>query len=387
MISQDELSRILYQLGEENFPHGVVAPPIFPSSNFSFQTIQDFREAIADEKNKPIYSRGNNPTVRLLEKKVAALQGTEDALFFGSGSAAVAAAVLSVLRSGDHVIFVAHSYSWTHKLITQTLKRFGVTYTIVDGYTVQSFEHAYRPDTMLVILESPTSLSFRLQDLKSSIAWAKEKGLTVLCDNSYGSPLNRKPAEFGADLICHSATKFIGGHSDVVAGVVCGSSSHIRSIFYGEYMTFGATLPAEQAWLLIRSLRTISQRLKASAECASIVVDFLKSHPGVEKVQWPFDPDNDQYTIALQQFDQVIPMFSIWLRTESEAQIIRFCESLRVFRMAVSWGGYESLILPAIIFTDTPHPRNMIRIYCGLEGSNLLIRDLEGAFEASGLNA
>jgi len=210
MIAPEELTHILYRLGEEKQPGGVVSPPVYLSSNFSFTTVADFRAAMANEFDLPIYSRGANPTVRLLEQKVAALQGTESALFFSSGSAAIAAAVMAHVKAGDHVILVRYAYSWTWKLLAETLSRFGVSHTEVDGEDATAVMAALQTQTVMLIVESPTSLNFLLQDLRTLIGWAKDNGLTVVCDNSFGSPLNRKPVEFGADLICHSATKYIG---------------------------------------------------------------------------------------------------------------------------------------------------------------------------------
>lgn len=382
MIPHDELTHILYQLGEEDQPHQVVSPPIYLTSNFSFRTIADFRQAIADERHHPIYSRGGNPTVRLLERKLAALQGTEDAICFGSGSAAIAAAVLSCVKAGDHVITVRNVYSWTWKLLAETLNRFGVSVSQVDGENGEDVKAALNDRTTLLIVESPTSLDFRLQDLRSLISWAKSKRLMVVCDNSFGSPLNRKPVQFGADLICHSATKFVGGHSDVVAGVACGSHELIRRIFYEGYMTFGATLQAEQAWLLIRSLRTIMQRMDSAVEHSEKVVRYLKSHPLVESVNWIFDNEHPQRELVKAQFDYKISMFSFRLKTTSEKSLIQFCESLRLIRLGVSWGGYESLLLPALVFSSTPHPVNHFRLYIGLESAESLVEDLRLALES-----
>jgi len=381
MIAPHELTHILYQLGEENQPGNVVSPPIYLSSNFSFRTIADFQAAISNEIDLPIYSRGSNPTVRLLEQKLAALQGTESALCFGSGSAAVSAAVVSSLKAGDHVITINSVYSWTWKLLAETLSRFGVTWTQVDGTDSQAIYNALQPNTRVLMLESPTSLNFHVQDMESLIRWGKSLGLIVICDNSFGSPLNRKPVEFGADLICHSATKYVGGHSDVVAGVVCGSREHIRRIFYGEYMTFGATLQAEQAWLLIRSLRTLPQRMEATARGAREVVRFLKNHDAVAEVNWIFDEEHPKRELVRAQFDYPIPMFSFRLNTMDTGAITRFCESLKLIRMAVSWGGFESLLLPAIIFPQGAHPVNHFRLYIGLEDPHSLVGDLGHALQ------
>jgi cystathionine beta-lyase/cystathionine gamma-synthase len=382
MIDEKELSYILYQLGEEEKPYRAVTPPIVPSSNFAFSTIAHYREAILNEKDISIYTRGSNPTVRLLEKKLAALQGTEDALVFGSGSGAIAAAVLSKVQAGDHVICIDHVYSWTHKLFYQTLSHFGVTTTTVDGSDFSAFEKVLQPNTRLVFLESPTSQSFILQDIERITKWAKSHGLCVILDNSFGSPLNRKPAEFGVDLICHSATKFTSGHSDVVAGIVCGNKSDIRRIFEQEYMTFGAILSPENAWLLIRSLRTIPMRIQHSAESCRKVISFLKSDSRISKVIWPFDAEHPQHALAKAQFDLEIPMFSFQLNSSDAAAITRFCESLKIIQIAASWGGHESLIMPMIAFPNTVHPINQIRLYIGFESVDALIQDISQALDA-----
>jgi cystathionine beta-lyase/cystathionine gamma-synthase len=377
MISDTELSRILFGYGEEEKNHRAISPSVVKSSNFVFPTIEEARLCFSNEKDHSVYSRGNNPTVRLLEKKVAALQGTEDALFFSSGSGAIAATVMAQLKAGDHVICVQHAYSWTYKLFSQTLKRFGVETTFVDGKDMVTLWAEKKTNTVLVYLESPTSVNFELQDIQGITLWAKQNNLKVVCDHSFGSPLCRKPTEFGVDLICHSATKFISGHSDVVAGVVCGSEEEIRKIFEHEYMTFGAVLSSDQAWQLIRSLRTLPLRMNRSIDTTYRVVDFLKSHPLVESVIWPFDETHPQFELAQTQFTMASPLFSILLKEQNEEAIVRFCESLRVFQMAVSWGGYESLILPSVIFKGSIYPKNLVRIYIGFEAAELLIGDLE----------
>ncbi|MDZ4823071.1 MAG: aminotransferase class V-fold PLP-dependent enzyme [Flavobacteriales bacterium] len=380
-MNEKEISTILFQLGEEEKPYGAIAPPIVRTSNFSFHTIAEYKAAIQNEKDMSIYSRGNNPTVRLLEKKVAALQGTEDALFFGSGAAAISAAITSQLSSGDHVICVEHCYSWTQKLLTQTLNRFGVKTTFVDGRELKNFTNAFRSNTSLIILESPTSFSFHLQPLSEVVAWAKKKNIITLIDYSYGSPLSRKPVELGIDLICHTATKFIGGHSDTLGGVICAKADVVRKIFNDEYMTFGAVLSPDSAALFLRSLRTIQMRIAHSANTARVVFEFLNSHVAIEKVVWPFDEGHPQYHLVKEQFDSEIPLFSIQLKTLDDKKIIRFCESLSVFQLAVSWGGYESLIIPAIAFDSGPHQKNLVRLYIGFESADLLIEDLAQALE------
>ena len=224
-----DLSYILNELGEEREQYfQAVAPPIMQSSNFTFKSVSDFRQALADEYNATLYSRGNNPTVDILRKKLAALDGAEDALVFGSGIAAIAIPILALLNQGDHVVSVAKPYSWTIKLFERLLPKFGITTTFVDGTKTENFAAAIQPTTRLIFLESPNTFTYELQDLKAVATLAKSKNILTMTDNSYCSPLNQQPYKMGIDLVAQSATKFIGGHSDVVAGVVTGSKASLK---------------------------------------------------------------------------------------------------------------------------------------------------------------
>lgn len=375
------ISEILVHLGEEDKERWArsVSPPIYQTTNFSFQTVADYAAAMDNEKDISIYTRGNNPTVRLLENKLAALQGTEDALVFASGSAAISAAVISCVKQGDHVLYVKNSYSWTDKLLSQTLSRFGVASTMVEGGTLNDFRSASQDNTTLVILESPSSMLFELQDVASIIPWAKSKDMMVVYDNSFGTVMNTKPVELGADLVCHSATKFVGGHSDVVSGLICGSADLIRKLFNEEYMTFGASISPHAAWLLIRSLRTLQMRVSHSAKTAHDVVNFLLNHEKIEIVHWPFLTSHPQNHLADSQLTLDTPMFSIQLKTKNENEIRGFCESLKYFQIGASWGGHESLIAPLLAFKQSSFPKNLVRMYIGFEDSELLISDLKQA--------
>jgi cystathionine beta-lyase/cystathionine gamma-synthase len=381
MISAQELSYILYQLGEEDKPYRAISPPVVSSSNFIFDTVDDFFEAIHNDKDITAYSRGSNPTVRLLEKKVAALQGTEDALMFGSGSAAIAAAVISQVKAGDHVICVEHVYSWTNKLLSKIMDRFGVHTSLVDGSDPEKIKASLRKETKVLFLESPTSHTFYLQDLEHLVQWAHDENLIVIYDNSFGSLMNRKPVEYGIDIICHSASKYTSGHSDVVAGCVCGSREIIRKIYNDEYMTIGAILSPENAWLLIRSLRTLPMRMEQSIASCKEVVRFLKSDARIQSVKWPFDEDHPQYSLAKKQFDLEGPMFAFYLDTASVEVIKTFCNALRLIQMAVSWGGYESLLMPGIVIPGAKLPVNHIRLYIGFESYESIIDDLKQALD------
>src|ERR1700712_2930851 len=215
-----ELSYILNELGEDRDEYfNAVAPPIIQTSNFAFKNVAAFREALREEYYATLYSRENNPTVNMLRKKLAALDSAEYALVFGSGITAITVRILPLLQKGDHVVSVAKPYSWTIKLFERILPRFGIETTFVDGTDTSNFEKAIRPNTKLIYLESPNTFTYELQDLEAVAALAKSRNIITMIDNSYCSPLNQQPYLLGIDLAAQSATKFIGGHSDVVAGV------------------------------------------------------------------------------------------------------------------------------------------------------------------------
>lgn len=218
-----DLSYIINELGEDRESYfGAVAPPIIQTSNFAFKNVALLREAMMDEFGVNLYSRGNNPTVTILRKKLAALDHAEDALVLSSGVAAVFLAVFANVKQGDHIVSVAKPYSWTDKLFKNLLPRLGVTTTFVDGTRIENFEQAIQPNTKIIFLESPNSFTFELQDLEAVAQLAKSKQLLTIIDNSYCSPLYQRPIDFGIDISIQTATKYLGGHSDVIAGVIAG---------------------------------------------------------------------------------------------------------------------------------------------------------------------
>ena len=380
-----DLDHILDHLGEDRdaLMHAVV-PPVFQSGNFSYPTVAAMRETVQQEFDRPLYTRGYNPTVAMLRKKVAALEGAEDALVFSSGSAAIAAAVIAFVQAGDHVVCVRKPYSWTRKLLDELLARFGVEVTYVDGTDAENYRRACRDNTRLFILESPNSLTFELQDLGAVAAIAKEQGVLTLCDNSFNSPLFQRPIEHGIDLVAHSATKYLNGHSDVVAGVLAGSQAHIRQVMAKEFMTLGAAPSPHDAWLLMRGLRTLGLRMHRSADSAARVAHFLEAHPKVARVYWPGLEGHPQHALASRQMERLAGLMSIELDAPDEAAVERFCDGLQRFLIAVSWGGYESLQFPVCAlkgpsgyYTDLPF--TLVRLYVGLEDPDHLIADLDQA--------
>ena len=362
-------SFIINQLAEdrENY-FNAVAPPIIQTSNFAYPTVDEFIAAITNEKDQHIYTRGNNPTVNMLCKKMAALEGAEDCLMLGSGAAAITDAVVSQVNAGDHIVSVKDPYSWATHLMTKILPRFDVQATFVDGTRTENFENACTDKTKLIYLESPNSWTFELQDLEAIANFAKQKGITTIVDNSYCTALCQRPIDLGIDLVIYSATKYYNGHSDVVAGAICGSEDKITKIFHNEFMTFGNILAPQNAWLMLRSLRTLPIRLKQSSETTLKVIEFLENSEKVERVWYPFSDNNPQIDLARKQMKMPMGMFTIALKTRDVRSIKKFCETLKYFLIAVSWGGHESLIMPKCAFVGENDPQvSMIRFYIGLE--------------------
>jgi cystathionine beta-lyase/cystathionine gamma-synthase len=381
-----DIPSILNHLGEEHENYfGAVAPPVIQSSNFCVKTVGELRHVLQNEFRIPFYTRGYNPTVAILRKKIAALEGADDALVFGSGTAAIVAAVMSVVKAGDHAVCVQKPYSWTNNLFNKYLINYGVTNTMVDGRQTENIEKAIKPNTKLIYLESPNSITFELQDIEAVAKLARKNGITTIIDNSYSSPICQSPISLGIDLVLHSASKYIGGHSDVVAGVVCGSKERMESMFAKEYMNLGAIISPHDAWLMIRSLRTLELRVKKTAEVTPLVVAALEDHPKVEKLYYPFSKNNPQLTLAKKQMKSGTGLFSVQLKAD-EGGIERFVNSLKRFVIATSWGGHESLVFPFCAMPEQARnlsnlPVNLIRFYVGIDEADYLIADIKQALE------
>lgn len=382
-----DISYILNEFAEERDQYyNAIAPPIIQTSNFAFKKVDDLRKSFEDEYATYIYSRGQNPTVNILRKKLAALDGAEDCLVLNSGAAAIFAAVLANAKSGDHIISVNNPYSWAQKTF-DILARFNVSVTYIDGTDISNFKEAIKENTSIIYLESPNSWDYQLQDLKAVAQLAKQHNIITICDNSYCTPLHQKPIKLGIDLVLQSATKYIGGHSDVIAGVLSGSKKMITKIFNSEYLAIGSGIQPQNAWLLIRGLRTLQLRVERSTNSAFKVVEFLKNHAQVEDVIFPFDPSFKQYKLAKQQMKNGGGLLTFIIKANSIFEIEKFCESLQHILMAVSWGGHESLIIPKCAgikraaFRRENLEHRMIRLYVGLEEPEYIIKDLEQAFE------
>jgi cystathionine beta-lyase/cystathionine gamma-synthase len=381
-----DISYIINELGEERENYfNAVAPPIIQTSNFKVDTVDELKALFEDEYSGYLYSRGLNPTVEILRKKLAALDGAEDALVFNSGAAAIFAGVLANVKAGDHIVSVDKPYTWAQRMFDVILPRFGVTTTYIDGTKIENFERAILPNTTLIYLESPNSWDYKLQDLAAVAELARSENITTMIDNSYCTPLYQRPIDLGIDIAMQTATKYIGGHSDTVGGVLCGTRAMMKKIFDSEFLNIGSGIQPFNAWLLIRGLRTMPARLERISATTRKVADFLKTHPRVERLLFPLDETFPQYSLAARQMQGACGLVSFYVHAQTRAEIVRFCEALKHIMMAVSWGGHESLILPKCAsltpeqFDPAIREHRMLRLYTGLEEADYLIRDLQQA--------
>ena len=381
-----DISFILNHLGEDRSQYfNAIAPPLIQTSNFALSSVDELRNAFQNEMDGYIYSRGLNPTVDILRKKLAALDGAEDCLLFNCGIAAIYAGVLANVKAGDHILSIKRPYSWVQHLFDKILPRFGIVTTYIDGTNIENFERGILPNTTFIYLESPNSWFFDLQDITAVAELARAEGIVTMIDNSHATPLNQRPIEMGIDLVMQTATKYIGGHSDTLGGVLCGSAAMMRKIFTSEYLCVGSGMQPFNAWLLLRGLRTFTARLEKINASTLEMWMFLKNHPLVEDVLFPLDPDFPQYELAKKQMKTCPGLVSFFLKLDTVDAIENFCNRLKHIKMAVSWGGYESLLLPKCAsfprneFNPENKEHRMCRLYIGLEEPPFLQEDINQA--------
>jgi len=364
---------------------GAVSPPIYQSSLFSFSDYDSMIARFRGDSDQPLYSRVDNPTVKALQDKVALLEQGEACLAFSSGMAAISNAILSVVSPGDKVVCINHVYPDTYRFLRGFCQRFNINSEFVDGDSLAAVEAAL-PGATLLYLESPSSWVMGEQDLRALVALAKRYGVTTMIDNSWASPLFQKPLTLGVDIVVHSASKYISGHSDVVAGLVIASRERITAITRDVSPFLGGKLSANEAWLLIRGLRTLPLRMRQHHHSALTIAQQLLDHPQVTRVYHPgLDPQ------PFSTLSGYSGLFSFEL--DDSVDIPRFCNALNLFDMGVSWGGFESLVMPAISVLNQAGEFNsardfgvsprVVRISIGLEETDDLWLDLQQAIAAA----
>ncbi|GAB5535401.1 MAG: PLP-dependent transferase [Rubricoccaceae bacterium] len=375
--------------GETRRDHyGAVVPPLFQNSLFTFEDWDAIDAAFDDRTNAYIYSRVGNPTVRLAETKIAELAGGDRARLFASGMGAISAALMHSLRAGDHVVAVKNLYGPASNFLEVYLReKMDVSTTFVDGRAVSDFANAITDQTALIYLESPSTAVFGLQDIAAVSSLARSRSISTLIDNTWATPLFQRPLELGVDLEIHSCSKYLGGHSDLVGGVVIGCAADMDAISVREVEWLGGAMAPFDAWLLTRSLRTLPLRVRQHEANALKVARFLEAHPRIRTVRYPGLDSFPQRDLAIRQMSGSTGLMGFALATDDLAAIKRFVNGLALFQIGVSWGGHESLIYAPVIsmlkeysperFAELGVVAGDMRISVGLEHADDLVADLE----------
>lgn len=387
MTKQSSNEHIVTHIGDEyeRF-HGAVVPPIYQNSLFVFENFEQLTEAMKDEQSSYLYWRGTNPTVEIVEKKIAALEKGERCKLFSSGMAAISSAILTFLQSGDHVISISNIYGPTTKFFTY-IEKFGISHTNTLNTDLEAIQSLIRPNTKVIYLESPTTMSFKLVHLKAIAALAQQRGIKTIIDNTWATPIFQNPITYGIDIVVHSVSKYLGGHSDLVGGALITSKEIMDHLFYHEYQLFGGVMPPYEAWLLMRGLRTLPIRMKAHQESGLKIASFLEKNPAVKRVNYPGLESSPDYRLGKEMLKGYTGLMSFELKNNTYESVRKVINSLNHFQIGVSWGGFESLVISpnygynAEQLVEGGLDPGLIRISVGLENVDELLEDLEAALK------
>lgn len=373
--------------------HGSLTMPLYQTSTFSFESAEQGERRFAGEEEGPIYSRLGNPTVRLLEERMTALEEGEGALAFGSGMAAVSTVLVHLTKSGDHILCSRGIYGCTFGLLGIMEEKYKITHDLIQMRTEEEIEQAITPETVCIYVETPINPTMELVDLHAVVNVAKRHGLRVVVDNTFSSPYLQKPLQIGVDFVLHSATKYINGHGDVIAGLLVGKDAEeMSAIRMSIQKDYGGIISPFDAWLLLRGIKTLPIRMERHTSNAEKIIEFLKERPEVEDIYYPFDVENPQYEIAKAQMRAGGGLISFTIKGGKE-QAQRFLNQLSLIKIAVSLGDAETLIQHPATMTHSVVPEeerlemgiteSLIRLSVGLEHAADLIADLKQAFEKS----
>lgn len=372
-----------------NNPNNALNPPIFQTSTFVFEDLDHVDRVMAFKSDDYVYTRGNNPTLRLFENKMAELEEGSGAVAFASGMAAISSVIFSLMKPGDNIIVHRTLYGSTYNVVNKILPKYHMDSKTIDLKDIKCLEETIDENTRVIYFETPCNPNLDVIDIKKVIAVAKKKGVKVVIDNTFASPYFQRPLSMGADVVVHSATKYICGHGDVIGGVAVSKDADYIQYLKFEYMCeFGGAMSPFNAWLLLRGLKTLGVRMREHERNAMAVARFLESHPKVEKVMYPGLESFEGYKTAKEQMDGFGAMLSFEVRGGLE-ESRKVVNSVKLLKIAVSLGDCESLIEHPAIMTHRGYPREklaefgfseeLIRISVGLENPEDIIRDLEQA--------
>lgn len=363
-----------------------ISPEIVQTSSFQFDDYEHYVRVNTGQEDAFTYTRGGNPTLDVLEKKIAQLEGGEGAVAFASGMGAFSATIISLIEKSQHVLIVNTVYGSSVKLIQQ-LDKLGVESTKIDVSETSEILDYIKDNTKMIYFESPSSQKFELLDLEWISKVARERNIYTVIDNTWATPLIQKPLKYGIDVVIHSCSKYIGGHSDVVGGIVVSRQELIEKINNFGQILLGSTMSPFNAWLLIRGLRTLPVRLKYQDQSIREVTKYLEKSPYVETIYHPLNASQKQKELSKKYLDGMGSLFGFSLKNATPQIIETFVDSLNYFTLAYSWGGFESLVLPAFKGNNEQELKERhlslghIRMYIGLEEVELLIEDIDQALK------
>ncbi|HRV92259.1 MAG TPA: aminotransferase class I/II-fold pyridoxal phosphate-dependent enzyme [Anaerolineae bacterium] len=394
-MSDKDLSTHVVHAGEKRVkPHHAITTPISQTSTYTFRNTQDLVDYMeakmwGDEIEREEYGRYGNPTIATAEAKLAALDSGEAACLFSSGMAAVTTTLFTLLSQGGHVILTDDCYRRTRQFVTKFLARYGVESTQVPMGDYEALEAAIRPNTKVIVSESPTNPYLRVLDLEKIVAIAKKHNIKTVIDSTFATPINQRPLEFGVDFVVHSATKYLGGHNDLLAGVVVGSDYMIGAIKETQAM-LGDVSDPHTAYLLIRGLKTLDLRVKRQNETADKLAHFLAKHPAVRRVYYPGLVSHPEYEVAIEQMSGFGGVVSFELDTDL-AGAGRFIDELQIPYIGPSLGGVETLIEQVALVSyyelsteeraEIGISDSLIRLAVGIESADDLLADLAQALD------
>lgn len=375
-----------YKTGEHQDSLSV---PLYQTSTFAFDTAEQGEKRFSGEESGGIYSRLGNPTVHVFEERIAAMELGEGALAFGSGMAAVSTILVHLTKSGDHILCTRGIYGCTFGLLNIMKEKYNISHDLKALMTEEEVENAIQPNTTCIYIETPINPTMEIVDIEMITKVANKHGISVVVDNTFSSPYLQNPLELGADFVLHSATKYINGHGDVIAGILVGKDKEkIETIRGTVQKDFGGIISPFDAWLLIRGLKTLHVRMDRHSENALNVFDFLKAHPSVENIYYPFDADNPQYHVAKKQMKAGGGLISFTIKGGVK-QAQKLMNELRLIKIAVSLGDAETLIQHPYTMTHSIVPERerlemgitggLLRLSVGLENSSDIVEDLKQA--------
>lgn len=363
-----------------------MSPEIVQTTSFYYDTYEDFLEITDDEKNSFVYTRGSNPTTKELENMLAKLENGEKAKVFGSGMGAISATLLTILKHGDHVLMLNTVYG-TALSLGKYLDKFGVEVTNVYVDKASDISQHVRGNTRAIYFESPSSQHFTLLDLEEIGRIAKENDAYSIIDGTWASPLFQKPLDHSIDLVVHSLTKYVGGHSDLLGGVVIGKEELVDDIFEHGHQLLGSVISPLNSWLAIRGLRTLPVRMEYHSNSVKKFIDAIKDDERIHKIYHPYAGDDYQQSLAKKYLTGYGSLLSLEFVDEDFDKIKEFVNMLDYFSIGVSWGGFESLVLPSFKGNNTEKlnyrgfKKSHIRLYIGLEDPDTLIKDFKDAMD------